>query len=214
MLERKDSLVGSKKVRSLANNVIKIDSGSYVIDNKFISVKDINYSVNEYVLSAVVSPRTSFFVNRNYAVMLVVGINSLGVVSTVEGSQVKYTTNDAVPLPHTINFLPLIGIVLRQDGTVNLNSFKDLKDTDLIEFSGYGNIEEKNQVGDRGPESFDQGATGVQGETGPQGLRGLQGYTGFAGHTGLDGVGVKGEAGLPGMTGINWLIHIPFENFY
>lgn len=209
MLKIRDNLISSKIVKSVDNNIVNIESGSVVFDNKWITYKNVNFNVNQYVSDAVVSPRINFFQNRNYAVMLVVGLSSSGTLTTVEGTQVKYSSNAGVPMPSTINILPLVGIIIIQDGTNNLNAFKDITDKNIVSFSGAGNIKEKNQDGLQGQTGTEIGMTGIIGMTGSLGVTGLQGHTGFKGWTGLPGNRIQGDTGLKGTTGINWTIHFP-----
>jgi len=211
MLKIKNNLINATKVRSVVNDTVKIDSGSVVFDGKWVSYKSVNYRISDYITGAVVPPRTRFFTNRDYAVMLVVGLDNLGTLKTIEGSQVKYTTNDAVPAPSVISIIPLVGIILIQDGTNNLESFKTISDQNIVTFNGSGNIKAKNVVGIQGATGVDVGATGYQGPTGLLGYGGSFGYTGYRGVTGIDGLGMKGETGVRGLTGINWTIHLPFE---
>jgi hypothetical protein len=213
MLKPRDSLIGGKKVRGVTDDTINIGSGSVVFDNKWLTYKSINYKISDYIKEVVVSPRIRFFTNRNYAVMLIVGIDNLGTVKTLEGSQVKFSTNDGVPAPQTYDTIPLIGIILKQDGSNDLNAFKAVSNTDLVQFSGMGNIKEKNIVGSQGATGVEVGYTGPEGDSGLIGLTGLVGTTGLYGETGLTGFGSQGATGANGLTGVNWTIHFLFREF-
>jgi len=213
MLKAINSTISSKLVRSIVSDTVNIDSGSVVFDNKWLTYGSVNYKISDYITKIVVSPRTRFFNNRNYAVMLVVGLTKNGSITTVEGTQVKFTSKDNVPLPSTISIIPLVGIILVQDGTSNLNSFKDISNNDIVSFSGVGNIKEKDQTGILGASGIQVGDTGIVGLTGLIGETGAMGITGEQGHTGIIGPRVKGDTGLPGITGISWDIDIPFKTF-
>jgi hypothetical protein len=213
MIKTTNSTINSKLVRSIVSDTVNIDAGSVVFDNRWISYNSINYDISDYITSVVVPPRTRFFNNRNYSLTIVVGLDRTGSIKTVEGSQVLFSSNNNVPLPTTINIIPLVGIVLVQDGTADLNSFRDVSNKDIISFSGMGNIKNKNLIGNIGEPGVLAGERGVTGVAGIIGARGITGPVGDRGHTGLEGVKVRGETGLPGSTGISWDINIPFKVF-
>ena len=209
-----NNLVNAKVSRVLSNNSINIDSGSIVFNNKWVNYKSTIFNVKDYIESVLVSPRTRFFQNRDYAIFLLIGVSETGVIQVVEGAQAKFTTILNAPLPTEFSMVPLVGLILTQDGSSDLNyGFKPITDSNLVHFSGTGNAINKNIVGIKGPACTVIGETGLYGITGPVGS---SGYTGPAGDIGTMGPTVKGATGLigaPGMTGINWAIHFPLENF-
>jgi len=213
MIKINNNLITGKKVRAISEDTVNISSGSVVIDNKWVSYKSINYKIRDYIKDVVVSPRTRFFLNRSYSVMLVIGIDSFGTIRTAEGTQVKYSSNNGVPVPAITTFLPFVGIILVQDGTNDLNSFKSITDSSIVVFSGAGNIKDKNIVGTQGMSGIEPGDTGLRGVTGVIGQMGPWGITGHIGETGIDGIGAQGEIGEQGLTGVSWTIHFPFQSF-
>jgi hypothetical protein len=214
MIRSKTTVLDAKSTPLIANDTIKIKAASFVFENNWISFDGTLFSVTEYIASVVVSPRTRFFTNRNYAVCIVVGLTKDGEVAVIEGPQIDFNKQTIVPVPSTFNILPIVGIVLYQDGTTDLiNGFKPLTDINIIFFSGMGNVIDKNKPGALGPDSNDFGNTGVQGFTGNVGFSGITGQIGITGQVGRKVFGDQGETGLRGMTGICWSIHIPFQNF-
>lgn len=146
--------------------------------------------------------------------MLMVGIDQNGAITAVEGPQVKYTTNEAVPYPNVERLLPLVGIILVQDGSTDLvYGLKPLTDASLRFLSGSGNVLPPDLQGDTGLDCDVPGYTGPEGSTGSIGEQGTQGPTGVAGAEGPSEPGQAGATGLQGMTGISWDINIPFEEF-
>jgi hypothetical protein len=212
MLKQKDNTIGVKVQQSITDSSVVISSGSLVFDNKWIDYPGTIFNVQDYINAQIDAGRTRFFINRKYAVCLVVGVSSGGEIIVLEGAQALYTTLASVPIPPTFSVIPLVGIVLIQDGTSDMNlGFKPLKDNNIIFYSGMGNVIDKNLKGIEGVDSSIQGETGVQGETGLIGIDGITGLVGFKGDTGLIGFGVTGFQGAQGMTGINWDIQILFN---
>lgn len=213
MLKQKNNLVESK-VTSFSDEIVNIDAGSVVFDNKWISYKSILFNLRDYITSVLVSPRTTFFQNRSYAVYIVVGIDFIGNIAVREGLQVPFVSVDTVPIPTTLDIIPLVGIVAIQDGSSDLEyGFKPLKNSNIFRYSGAGNILNKNLVGVEGPLSDVYGYTGIQGYTGLIGEEGLKGEKGITGLPGILVLGEQGSTGIRGLTGINWNIHFPFINF-
>jgi len=204
----------SPLITSVDSNVLKINASSLVFDNTWISFSGYSFNIQRYVSDAINDNRTRFFQNRDYAVFLLIGLDKLGNISVLEGTQVKYTgVVDYVPAPARFNIAPLAGLVLIQDGSSDLNSFKEVSNKNVIVFSGSGNIVDKNRLGDVGFPNPEIGPTGMYGETG---LRGYAGITGLTGDPGYPGVSLPGETGAPGVqgvTGISWNIHFPLIHF-
>ncbi len=211
---------GTSKIKATTNpNIsddnIKLRATSFVINNKWVNFSGLFFKISDYINNAVRSPRTRFFSDRGYAVYLLVGFDENTGVSVLEGTQVKFTTIDAVPPPISFEFLPLIGVVLIQDGSSDLNfGYIPLSDDNVMFFSGLGNIIDKDLQGITGSSNPQIGVTGQEGITGFLGLIGAYGGTGYIGSTGITPPAQTGQTGLQGMTGINWDIHIPFQNFF
>jgi len=215
MIRPKITVIDAKSTPLIADSTVRIRAASFVYENNWVNFEGTLFNVTDYISSVVVSPRTRFFINRNYAVYLVVGLTKDGEITVLEGPQVDITKQTVIPAPDTFNIIPLVGITLIQDGTTDMiNGFKPLKDTNVTFFSGTGNVIDKNKLGDPGIDSNDFGHTGVQGLTGSEGTNGITGYAGVTGHKGRMIPGDVGDTGLNGMTGINWAIHIPFKLFF
>jgi hypothetical protein len=215
-LKPRQNVQRAKSQPNIDKGSIVIDAGSLVYDNKWLSYKGTVFGVIEYISSVVDGTvRKRFFRQRSYALQLLIGIDTSGALQVVEGTQVPYTTKQSVPIPSTYDMIPLMAVLLVQDGSADVvNGFVPLNDSSVTYFSGAGNILEKNTVGEA---ALDDGLTGQGGSIGITGLVGVAGLTGRVGHegyTGSIGIAPTGMQGLEGITGINWDIHIPFEYFY
>jgi len=215
MLKPNEDKIQANTAPNYSDDSVRIKAGSFIIDNKWINFNGTVYKVSDYIKSVVVGSRTRFFRDRGYAVYLLVGIDPINGVSTVEGEHVPFTTIKSVPPPDTFSFLPLVGIVLIQDGTRDLNyGFIPLKSDNIQFFSGYGNIIDKDIKGSRGETSEVYGSTGIYGSTGLVGETGIRGRTGITGAIGPLTDPPRGVTGLGGITGISWGINIPFIQFF
>jgi len=212
MLKPKSEKISAGAVPILSDDAVRINAGSFIIDNAWVSFSGTMFKIRDYIASVVVGNRFRFFKDRNYAVYLLICLDPNNGITVVEGRHVKFTTLSAVPPPESFSFLPLIGVVLIQDGTRDIiYGFKPINDENIIYFSGTGNIVDRNQKGISGDDSIITGETGMIGITGLRGFRGTSGYEGVTGYPGPT-VGTRaGMTGLIGMTGINWDIYMPFE---
>lgn len=213
-MKTKPNIVSAQVAPFVSPDAVRINAGSVVYGDRWLNFGATVYKVKDYVASVVVKPRLKFFMNRDWALMLMVGIDQNGAITAVEGPQVKYTTNDSVPPPYVGDLLPLVGIILVQDGSLDLvNGLKPLTDASLRFMSGSGNVLPPDLVGETGLNSD------VVGHTGPVGITGFIGQTGVFGHTGMAGaegpteIGQAGSTGQQGMTGISWDVNLPFEEF-
>jgi hypothetical protein len=212
MLKTKNNTVRANVQQNITDTSVVISSGSLVFDNKWIDYPGTVFNVQDYINSQISAGRTRFFNGLNYAVCLIVGVGITGEITVVEGAQVLYTTLASVPVPPTFSIIPLIGIVLIQDGTSDVNAgVKPLKNNNVIYFSGMGNVIDKNIKGTDGATGL-LGVLGSSGETGLIGEDGITGLNGIMGTTGPMGFGIIGAQGAQGMTGINWDIHILFDH--
>lgn len=212
MLKPKSEKVSAGSVPVLSKDAVRINAGSFIIDNAWVSFSGIVFNIRNYISSVVVGNRTRFFKDRSYAVYLLICLDPINGVTVIEGVHVRFTTIAAVPPPSSFSALPLIGLILIQDGTRDvITGFKPVKDENIIYFSGAGNIDDKNLKGITGADSLIHGETGMVGHTGLRGSQGSTGYMGLTGHQGPRVNSRSGEVGLNGMTGINWDIYIPFE---
>ncbi|TRZ49366.1 MAG: collagen-like protein [Dehalococcoidia bacterium] len=215
MLNLNKKTIEVKTVPNVSSDSVRIKAGSFVIDNKWINFNGTLFKINDYITKAVQSPRTRFFKNRNNAVFLLIGIDADEGLKVIEGQHVKFSTIQAVPPPEVYNILPLIGLVLIQDGTRDLNfGYKPLSEPNIISFSGSGNIIDKNKQGETGAISPMLGDTGLAGETGTIGDLGPTGIIGATGQRGHTKEPAQGVTGLKGPTGINWDVNIPFQDYF
>jgi hypothetical protein len=200
---------------NFSDDSVRIQAGSFVFDNRWINFNGAVFKVTDYIATVLRGSRTRFFKDRNYAVFLLVGLDPVQGLKIAEGRHVSFTTMQAVPVPESYDFLPLIGVVVVQDGTRDLNyGYQPLKNDNIVALSGFGNIIDKDLKGDPGENSFVYGETGLTGDTGLQGITGQQGGFGITGHQSPLLMPQQGETGLMGMTGINWDIHVPFQVFF
>ena len=212
MLNQKNNTLNVRVQRNTADDTVIIDAGSLVVDNNWIDFKGVLFNVQQYLRNAVTGQRIRFFKDVNYAIYLVLGIDTTGSLTVTEGTQVPYTTLSSVPIPPVFDSVPIAGIVVIQDGTTNLtDAIKPVNDNNVIFYSGMGNTFDKNQKGVAGTDSNVLGDTGTVGETGFVGVNGLTGLPGEIGITGLIGFGTTGLQGAQGLTGINWDIEILFN---
>lgn len=200
---------------AISSDAVSVNAGSLVYDNTWISYNPFLFKVNDYIKSIVRAPRSRFFFDRNHAVFLIVGVDINTGVRVIEGKHVRYTALGAVPPPTSYDLIPLFGLVLVQDGSIDLvYGYNPLESSNIVLFSGYGNILNKDLVGLSGANSAVYGETGLRGFSGVVGTTGFQGTTGLRGYTGPISIGPQGYTGIQGITGISWEIHIPFESFY
>jgi len=215
MLKPKNNKIKGVTVPNYSDDSVKIESGSIIIDNKWVSYKGTLFRLSSYINTVIKGSRTRFFKDRNFAVYLLIGIDVNEGITVIEGTHVPFTTMQAVPRPVGFTIAPLVGVIAIQDGSSDLvYGYKPLENENIQFFSGSGNIIKKNLKGAQGEPSTTYGETGIVGETG---IPGIVGETGFIGVTGLVGPvipGNQGVTGFPGMTGISWDIDIPFEDFF
>ena len=186
MLKSRDNNVRANAIPNYSDDTVRIEAGSIILDNNWISYKGIIFVLSDYIKSAVVGSRTRFFIDRNYAVYLLLGIDIDSGFKVVEGPQVKFNSLQSVPIPQNFSIAPLIGLVVIQDGTNDLNlGYVPLKDENIQFFNGMGNIIQKNIKGETGADSQIYGETGIIGSAGLPGLRGLTGVVGITGPDGL-----------------------------
>jgi len=214
MLKPNNSTIGTKSLDNKISGAVKINAGSFIIDNQWVSYNSYLFRVNDYISSVLTPRRTSFFINRGYAIYLLVCLDIKGGIKVLEGSQVRYTNRESVPPPSSFTDIPLAGVILRQDGTNNLNTgYVPITDKDVKYFSGTGNIIDKNLVGITGLKNDIRGLTGYPGNRGVRGHIGAGGQDGDQGLTGYPGIGIMGGTGIQGMTGISWDVHLPLTEF-
>ena len=207
---------GMKSVSSgVGGDLVTIQPASFVVDNSWVTYNGGTLNIRDHIRSVLGAGRTKFFVNKLYSVYLLVCLNPEEGLKVIEGEQVPHTSSRIPPPPRSFNDIPLIGLILTQDGSRDLiHGYKPVLDSNIIRYSGIGNVIDKDQVGDPGEDSLEQGPPGLQGETGLQGITGLQGVTGLQGEAGPTPIGERGERGLQGPTGLYWDVNIPFDKIF
>lgn len=215
MLKPRSAQVTAGATPGYSNDSVRIEAGSVVIDNSWVNYDSVLFRLTKYINGIVVPPRTRFFQNRSYAVYLMVGLNLDEGIKVVEGRQVPFSSIRSVPRPVTFDIVPLVGIVVVQDGSDDLNlGYLPLKDENIEYFNGAGNVLNAGRKGITGVDSDVAGVTGPQGVTGLEGQRGARGASGVPGYTGVQTPAQRGETGVQGMTGINWQVHVPLTSFF
>jgi len=215
MLKPRAAQVTAGTTPNFSDDSIRIESGSVVIDNSWVNYNAVLFRLTDYINSVVKSPRTRFFQNRGYAAYLLVGLNLDEGIKVVEGRHVKFSTVKSVPRPVTYDIVPLVGVVVVQDGGEDLNlGYLPLKNENVEFFNGAGNVVNRNRKGITGIECDVAGETGAEGYTGAEGIIGEQGVTGMVGLTGAQTVAQRGETGVQGMTGINWDVQVELLSFF
>ena len=215
MLKPKQEKINAGSVPVISKDTLRINAGSFVIDNAWVSFSGAVFKLRDYIDSVVVGNRTRFFKDRGYAVYLLICLDVNNGIQIIEGTHVKFTTLNAVPPPSSFSTIPLIGLILVQDGTRDVvYGYKPLEDKNIVYFSGTGNIINKNLKGVDGEDNPQYGFTGMYGFSGVGGHTGTQGDTGVIGVTGITPPSQSGATGYQGMTGIYWDINVPFDVLY
>jgi hypothetical protein len=215
MLKPKVGQVAAGATPNYSNDSIRIEAGSVVVDNSWINYDAILFRLTDHIASVVRPPRSRFFQNRNYAVYLLVGLDINEGIRVAEGRQVPFTTVMSVPRPQNYDFIPLVGVVVIQDGSSDLNNgYLPLSDDCLEFFNGSGNVVDAGFKGITGVDCDVAGQTGAEGYTGLEGMQGETGLPGIRGYTGVQPPAPAGDTGVQGMTGINWQVHVPLEEFF
>jgi hypothetical protein len=215
MLKQRKGSVGASTTPNYSDNSVRIAAGSVVIENSWVNYNSALFKLTDYISSVVKPPRTRFFQNRGYAVYLLVGLDINEGIKTVEGRQVPFTTVWSVPRPETHDIVPLVGLVVVQDGSNDLNNgYVPLKDEYIEFFNGAGNVVDSGLKGITGVDSDVSGSSGAGGYTGVAGAQGFSGWPGGQGHSGIVPPAPQGETGTQGMTGINWQVEVPLKSFF
>jgi len=214
MIKSKLGLVDAVTIPNYSDDSVRIEAGSVVINNSWINYHAALFRLTEYIASVVRPPRTRFFQNRNFAVYLLIGLDVNEGIRVAEGRHVPFTTVKAVPRPSGYDFIPLLGIVVVQNGSDDLvNGYLPLRDDFIEFFNGFGNVVTHGHKGITGVDCDLVGITGIQGYTGPMGCIGITGFEGPQGMTGPQIDALQGATGVQGMTGINWQVNVPLIDF-
>lgn len=205
-----------RKISSSAGkDVIRIQPASFVVDNNWVSFNGALFNIKDHIRSVLKNGRAKFFTNRFYSVYLLVCLNPNEGIKVLEGKQVLHSSSRLPPSPSTYTDIPLVGVIMIQDGSKDLvYGYRPVTNTSLIQFSGIGNVVDKDQAGLPGEDNTGYGDTGLQGYTGLPGMSGDPGEPGLTGAAGPVSADLQGEPGIQGATGIYWDVNIPFDRLF
>lgn len=195
---QKDFSASLKDPREHGENIVFIQGGSVVVDNKWLVFSNLRIDVAQLVLQYVQETSRRIFNNFNDILYVLIVLNKdkkLEVLPSI--SYNKKSFGDVKIFDNISGKVPLILVKLQQDGSQDLKSFKPITKNDIEIYKGYGNYTPR---GDKGEEGY-KGITGMYGETGMMGVTGNMGPTGMMGHTGLASYSIQGVTGMPGAEG-------------
>lgn len=195
---QKDFSASIRDTREHGENIVFIQGGSVVVDNKWLVFSNLRIDVAQLVQQYVQETSRRVFNNFNDVLYVLIVLNKykkLEVLPSV--SYNKKSFGEVKVFDNLSGKIPLILVKLQQDGSSDLKAFKAITKCDIEVYKGYGNYTPR---GDKGEEGY-KGITGMYGETGMVGITGLQGPTGSMGCTGLVALSVMGATGMRGAEG-------------
>lgn len=179
-------------------NVVFIKGGSVLIDDRWIVFSDLRIDIQSIVNSYVNKNSRRLFNYRNDIMYVLIALNKNSEIEVIPNIAFKTdSTGDVREFPDLSLKLPLILVMLRQDGSSDLKSFSPISRLDIEIYQGVGNFTLRGDQGDTGL----KGITGLKGTTGIKGFTGMPGITGISGYTGIVGFSVQGETGVAGQRG-------------
>lgn len=196
---QKDFSASIRDTREHGENIVFIQGGSVVVDNKWLVFSNLRIDVAQLVQQFVQETSRRIFNNFNDVLYVLIVLNKykkLEVLPSV--SYNKKSFGEVKIFDNLSGKIPLILVKLQQDGSSNLKAFKVITKNDIEVYKGYGNYTPR---GDKGEEGY-KGITGMFGETGMTGITGLQGPSGSMGCTGLVALSVMGVTGMRGAEGV------------
>ena len=196
---QKDFSASIRDTREHGENIVFIQGGSVVVDNKWLVFSNLRIDVAQLVQQFVQETSRRIFNNFNDVLYVLIVLNKykkLEVLPSV--SYNKKSFGEVKIFDNLSGKIPLILVKLQQDGSSDLKAFKVITKNDIEVYKGYGNYTPR---GDKGEEGY-KGITGMFGETGMTGITGLQGPTGSMGCTGLVSSCVMGVTGMRGAEGV------------
>lgn len=195
---KKDFSASIKDTQEHGENIVFIQGGSVVVDNKWVVFSNLQIDVSQLVLRYVQSTSRRIFNNYNDILYVLIALNKLKQLEVLPSITFnKKSFGDVKIFDNLSGKVPLILVKLQQDGSSDLKSFKVITKNDIEVYHGYGNYTLR---GDKGEEGY-RGITGMFGETGIVGMTGTYGITGSRGATGLPSYSVQGITGMPGAEG-------------
>ena len=195
---QKDFSASIKDTREHGENIVFIQGGSVVIDNRWVVFSNLRIDVSQLVLQYVQETSRRIFNNFNDILYVLIVLNKYKKLEVLPSiSYNKKSFGDVKIFENLSGKVPLILVKLQQDGSSDLKSFKPITKNDIEVYKGYGNYTPR---GDKGEEGY-KGITGIYGETGVYGITGIQGLTGSMGETGLSSMSLMGVTGMPGAEG-------------
>lgn len=195
---KKDFSASLKDTREHGENIVFIQGGSVVVDNRWVVFSNLKIDVAQVVLQYVQDTSRRIFNNYNDVLYVLIALNKSKKIEVLPSISYNRKSFGEVKIFENISEkVPLILVKLTQDGSADLKSFKPLTNGDIEVYKGYGNYAIR---GDKGEEGY-KGITGMYGGTGMVGIEGIQGITGSRGHTGLESLSVQGITGMNGADG-------------
>jgi len=195
---KKDFSASIKDTQEHGENIIFIQGGSVVVDNKWVVLSNLQIDVSQLVQQYVQSTSRRIFNNYNDVLYVLIALNKLKKLEVLPSiTYNKKSFGDVKIFDNLSGKVPLILVKLQQDGSSDLKSFKVITKNDIEVYQGYGNYTLR---GNKGEEGY-KGITGIFGETGIVGMTGTYGVTGLMGITGLPSYSVQGITGMPGAEG-------------
>lgn len=195
---QKDFSASIKDTQEHGENIVFIQGGSVVVDNKWVFFSNLKLDVYNLVQKYVQSTSRRIFNNYNDILYVLIVLNKLKQIEVLPSiTYNKKSFGDVKIFNNLSGKIPLILVKLQQDGSSDLKSFKVITKNDIEVYRGYGNY---TLMGGKGEDGY-KGITGLSGETGIVGLTGSCGITGVQGMTGLSSYSVQGITGVQGSEG-------------
>jgi hypothetical protein len=197
--QKKDFTLKIKDPNQHGENIVFINGGSVIVDNRWVFFPDLRIDVQATIQTYVDTTSRRIFNNFNDLLYILLVLNKTGQIEVIPS--VSYNKNafgDVKIFPDLSGKLPLMLVRLTQDGSPDLKAFIPIKSADIEVYQGYGNFTSKGLKGEEGY----KGITGLIGATGVEGFFGVVGITGQQGFTGAVGNLVQGITGPNGPDGV------------
>lgn len=181
------------------DGTLSIRGGTVIINKRWVKFSDIRINLSDYIKDYLKKNSIKRLFNEIGGIthLLVVIDEFRNTDIIISNSFLRKEFGKVKKFPNLSGKLPLVLIELKQDGTNNLKSFKNIKNDDIEVFSGYGNFTPRGDKGGRG----DKGFPGIDGDKGDKGKGGDKGKKGDKGDKGDDGDVIKGPEGPEGGQG-------------
>ncbi|MBD3260095.1 MAG: hypothetical protein GF334_00155 [Candidatus Altiarchaeales archaeon] len=192
-------------------NVVYVKGGSTVVEDRWVHYNDLRVDVQSVVSKYVNSTSRRLFNKFGDVIYVLIVRDKYGTLEVVPSLAYKKKRYGNIKVfPDLSGKVPLILVRLTQDGSSGLTGIRDIVDSDVEVYRGYGNFTLRGMYGASGLAGF----TGRQGVTGYDGFRGYAGVTGVGGLTGALGDVLQGETGSRGSDGTAQPPYIVIEPGY